>query len=188
MLRFLPKSSLSKSVTLLTLSGLLLTGGGLAATRTLAQGTGSGFTLSGFAEGDRPLPYTLDFGGYVRRLERYKLRIPAQDVAVAEVQINFADNFNGSVNPEQIRLEVEGEPVEIDEIFWSEEFLSLEVVVAEPIAAGQQMRLVLSQTRNPRDPGFYRIQGRVLGTEANPIFRYVGHWIVQIDRQSGRRE
>ena len=196
MMRFLPnppqlslpgaRSLLAQSLTLLTVSGLFLAGGSFAH-QAIAQSAGSGFTLSGAADPDRVLSYTLDFGGYIRRLERYRLSLPAQDVAVAEVQVNFEQKFDGNVNPDNIRLEVEGEPVDIDEVFWSEEFNSLEVVLVEPIAAGQTMKLILSGARNPRDPGFYRIQGRVLGTEANPIFRYVGEWIVSIDRQSSRR-
>ncbi len=42
------------------------------------------------------------------------------------------------------------------------------------------MELVLSDVRNPRNMGYYRVQARVLGTEPNPIFRYIGLWILDI--------
>lgn len=139
----------------------------------------SGFVL--FGSDEIPvLNYKLDFGGQRRKLERYRLDIPAQDVAVAEIQIEGDDHFNGDFNPEQVRLEVEKEPVPLRDVYWNPEFKSLEVIIEEPVAAGQEMRLVLSNVRNP-DAGTYRFRGRLLGTEANPLFRLVGHWVITID-------
>ncbi|WP_071590736.1 DUF2808 domain-containing protein [Synechococcus sp. PCC 7336] len=182
MQHFIPKSAAA-----IAISSLLLVSGGIAWVQSVAaQSSGSGFLIQGVPNREEILRYSLDFGGLVRRLDRYRLNIPAQDVAVAEVQANFDARFDGTVNPEQVRLEVEGEPVDIDEVFWSEEFKSLEVVLEEPVAAGQRMKLVLSRTRNPDRPGFYRIQARVLGTEANPLFRYVGVWVLSIERRSSR--
>lgn len=141
-----------------------------------AQG---GIVITG-ANGQEVLGYRLDFNGKRRSLDRYRLKIPAQDVAVNEVAINFEEKFDGKVNPEQVRLEVEGEPIELREVSWDPEFKSLEVAADQPIAAGQEMRLVLSRVRNPRSNGLYRIYARVLGTEANPLYRTVGLWIVTI--------
>lgn len=144
-----------------------------------AQSAGSGFVL--FGSDEIPvLNYRLDFGGQRRKLERYRLDIPAQDVAVAEIQIEGDDHFNGKFDPEKVRLEVEKEPVPIREVYWNPEFNSLEVIIEDPVAAGQEMRLVLSNVRNP-DSGTYRFRARLLGTEANPLFRLVGNWIITID-------
>ena len=141
----------------------------------------SGFVL--FGSDEIPvLNYRLDFGGQRRRLERYRLDIPAQDVAVAEIQIEGDDHFNGTIDPEQIRLEVERQPVPIRQVYWNPEFNSLEVIIEEPVTAGQEMRLVLSGVRNP-DEGTYRFRARLLGTEANPLYRLVGHWVITIDQE-----
>lgn len=139
----------------------------------------SGITLSGVEEGEE-LRYRFDFGGVRGRRERYRLEIPAQNVAVSELQLNFESSFDGSVDPEKARLEVEGQVVPLGEIFWDDSIKSLEVQIAEPVAAGQNMELILSEVRNPRNGGFYRVQARLLGTEPNPIFRYIGIWILDI--------
>lgn len=139
----------------------------------------SGFVLFGSDE-LQVLDYRLDFGGQRRRLERYRLDIPAQDVAVAEIQIEGDDHFNGKFNPEEVRLEVEGEPVALREVYWNPEFNSLEVIIEDPVSAGQDLRLVLSNVRNP-DAGTFRFRARLLGTEANPLYRLIGHWIITID-------
>lgn len=155
--------------------------------RVLAQG-GSGLLLTG-SEGVPVLNYRLDFNGIQSRLDRYRLDIPPQNVAVAEVQISMPPTgravFDGTVNPDEVRLEVEGEPVELRDVFWNPEFRSLEVVAAQPVAAGQSMTVVMSNVRNP-SAGVYRFEGRLLGTEANPIFRFVGNWLISIESRAQR--
>jgi len=140
----------------------------------------SGLVITG-SEGVPVLSYRLDFGGVRSRLDRYRLTIPPQNVAVAEVQINGDRNFDGRIDPESVRLEVEGRPVELDQVYWNEEFRSLEVVARQPIAAGQEIRLVLSNVRNPSSAGIYRVEARVRGTEPNPLFRNVGNWLITIE-------
>ncbi|NJK61423.1 MAG: DUF2808 domain-containing protein [Synechococcaceae cyanobacterium SM2_3_1] len=147
-----------------------------AASPVMAQ---SGLILTGSDEVP-VLNYKLDFDGVERRLDRWRLNIPAQDVAVAEVQMSCESRFDGNVDLDDIRLEVEGQPVPLYDTFWNEEFKSLEVQIEAPVAAGQEMRLILSNVRNPT-AGFYRCDGRLLGTEANPLYRYIGNWIVTIN-------
>jgi hypothetical protein len=145
-----------------------------------ALAEGAGFVITG-SEEVPVLKYKLDFNGVRNRLDRYRLDIPAQDVAVAEIVVSGEPNFDGKVDPNEVRLEVEGKSVELASVYWDEQFRSLEVVAKEPIASGQKMRLVLSNVRNPSNPSDYRFTGRVLGTEANPLFRTVGNWIISID-------
>lgn len=139
--------------------------------------TQAGLVLTG-SEGLPVLDYRLDFAGRERKLDRYRLEIPPQDLAVAEIQIS-APLFKGKVDPAQIRLEVEGQPVPLETTFWSQEFSSLEVILKDPVPAGQEMRLILSNVRNP-EAGIYRFECRLLGTEANPIFRLVGQWLITV--------
>ncbi len=163
----------------LMLAGVLVGGlGSLVMPRSVeAQ---SGLVITG-SEGVPVLSYRLDFRGIRGRLERYRLTIPPQDLAVSEVQINGDRNFDARIDPENVRLEVEGNPVDLEEVYWNEEFRSLEVVARQPIAAGQEMRLVLSNVRNPAAAGIYRVEARVRGTEPNPLFRNVGNWLISID-------
>ncbi|MEM6445483.1 MAG: DUF2808 domain-containing protein [Cyanobacteria bacterium J06642_2] len=163
----------------LSLCSLTVASSLLAPRLVRAQG---GIVITG-ANDAEVLSYKLDFNGKRRILDRYRLKLPAQDVTVSEVAINFEEKFDGKVNPEQVRLEVEGEVVPIREVSWDPEFKSLEVAAEQPIDAGQEMRLVLSQVRNPRSNGLYRIYARVLGTEANPLYRFVGLWIVTIGNE-----
>ncbi len=140
----------------------------------------SGFVITG-SEGVPVLSYRLDFRGIRGQLDRYRLKIPPQNVAVAEVQIKADSNFDAVIDPKNVRLEAEGKPVELAEVYWNEEFRSLEVVARQPIAAGQEIRLVLSNVRNPSAAGIYRVEARVRGTEPNPLFRKVGNWLITID-------
>ncbi len=143
-------------------------------------GAQSGLVITG-SEGVPVLSYRLDFRGIRGRLDRYRLTIPPQNVAVAEVQINGDRNFDARIDPENVRLEVEGNPVDLEAVYWNEEFRSLEVVARQPIAAGQEMQLILSNLRNPESAGIYRLEARVRGTEPNPLFRNVGNWLITID-------
>ena len=177
---------LRQSIAALSFTSLLLVGVSATLVGPDSANAQSGIVLSGAADRERVLRYSLD-SGTTRSRDRYKLSLPAQEVAVAEVQVSFEQKYNGNINPDRVRLEVEGDEVELDEIFWSEEFNSLELVISEPVAAGQNMKVIMPGARNPSDPGFYRIQGRVLGTEANPIFRYVGEWIVGFETKADRR-
>ncbi|MFS8913434.1 DUF2808 domain-containing protein [Synechococcus sp. H60.2] len=165
---------LARLGTRLILAGLLV-----GALSPLAKAQ-SGFVITG-SEGVPVLSYRLDFRGIRGRLDRYRLKIPPQDVAVAEVQISADRNFDAVIDPQNVRLEVEGKPVELAEVYWDEEFRSLEVVARQPIAAGQEIRLVLSNVRNPSAAGIYRVEARVRGTEPNPLFRKVGNWLITID-------
>ncbi len=142
---------------------------------TVAQ---NGWIITGSEDVD-VLKHRLDFGGKAERLERYRLTVPPQDVAVAEIQINMGPQFDSTVDPNHVRLEVEGQKVELSEVYWNPEFRSLEVIAKEPIASGQEMMVVASRVRNPIS-GIYRFEGRVLGTEANPLFRLVGNWLIDI--------
>ncbi|MFQ3614881.1 MAG: DUF2808 domain-containing protein [Cyanobacteriota bacterium] len=164
----------------LLLAGLLVGGLGSLVIIPRSVEAQSGLVITG-SEGVPVLSYRLDFRGFRGRLERYRLTIPPQDLAVSEVQINGDRNFDARIDPENVRLEVEGNPVELDEVYWNEEFRSLEVVTRQPIAAGQEMRLVLSNVRNPQAAGIYRVEARVRGTEPNPLFRNVGNWLITID-------
>ncbi|MGK7906136.1 MAG: DUF2808 domain-containing protein [Synechococcus sp.] len=185
MQRFLPKSIAAAAISLL-IAGASATIVGLRVIGPKAANAQSGFCLVCPVERDQILRHSTD-NGITRKRDRYKLTIPAQDVAVAEVLVSFEPKFDGTINPERARFEVEGEPVETDLISWSEEFNVLEVVLTQPVAAGQEMRVVLPGVRNPKDPGFYRIQARVRGTEANPTFRWLGEWNVSFDAPFSRR-
>jgi len=159
---------------------ILVSASVLAAAPVLAQFGGGGLVLSG-SEGVPILVYRLDFGGIARQRERYRLRIPAQSVAVAEIQINADEVFDADVDPNAVRVEAEGQPVAIREVFWSPEFRALEVAFQDPIPSGQRIVVFLSNVRNPTEANIFRLRANLLGTEPNPIFRTVGNWMVTIE-------
>ncbi|MEN9204758.1 MAG: DUF2808 domain-containing protein [Thermostichales cyanobacterium BF4_bins_65] len=151
----------------------------------LAQLGGGGLVLSG-SEGVKTLAYSLDFNGIARQLDRYRLRIPAQSVAVAEIQINADEFFDAIIDPNGVRVEAEGKPVELREVFWSPEFRALEVAFKDPIPSGQRIEVILSNVRNPTEANIFRLRANVLGTEPNPIFRTVGNWLITIEHRRER--
>ncbi|GAB4214592.1 MAG: DUF2808 domain-containing protein [Synechococcales cyanobacterium] len=156
-------------------------------TAVVAQGLGGGGLVLSGSEGQDTLRYRLDFGGIARQLDRYRLSIPAQNVAVAELQINGDEVFDGRIDPNEVRVEAEGKIVELSQVFWSPEFRALELVLKEPIPSGQRIEIVLSNVRNPSLATIYRFRANVLGTEPNPIFRTVGNWLITIEQRREKR-
>jgi hypothetical protein len=159
---------------------ILVSASVVAASPVFAQFGGGGLVLSG-SEGVPTLAYRLDFGGIARQRDRYRLRIPAQTVAVAEIQINADEIFDAIIDPKAVRVEAEGQPVPLREVFWSPEFRALEVAFQDPIPSGQRIEVILSNVRNPNEGNIYRLRANLLGTEPNPIFRTVGNWLVTIE-------
>jgi len=141
-----------------------------------------GFDIfSGVTESNR-LRYRLDFDGVPRRRDRYRLQIGRTKlpISVSQLTLAYPETFDGQLDTDRIVLEVEGNEVAIDEIRWDDVNLELSIYPEEPIAANSRVEVILSNVRNPRNPGFYYVNALVLPTGDIPLQRYVGTWVIGI--------
>jgi len=104
--------------------------------------------------------------------------------AVAELQILYPEGFASIFDPENIKIinrrldKVE----EIERVIIDPEVRSIRFVFKQPIAGfvGQEIEINASGVTNPSKSGMYKIEAQALGTEANPLFQYLGQWLVTI--------
>jgi hypothetical protein len=166
----------------------------LAATSSLFLGVApivqaqSGLTIfSGVDDRDDILDYHLDFGGTPGAIERYRLRIPAKKLesAVAQLQINYPDYYEGEFDTDDIEVlygEDYDESAEISEIIWDQENYLIQIYLQEPIPADNKIEIKMSNVRNPRFGGTFYFHAQVLGPGDVPLPSYVGTWILGINR------
>ncbi|MCG9886412.1 MAG: DUF2808 domain-containing protein [Cyanobacteria bacterium] len=151
-----------------------------------------GFVLFGGPE-DREtlLSFRLDRGqeGW---WDRYRLRIPAQDVAITQVVVSYPEYYDGQFD-ERIGRGMElrynnrrnRESIPLKEVVWDRENRFVSLVTEEPIPANNKLEIVFHNVRNPRSGGMYNFNGRVFmpagpdGTQASS--RFVGTWLLTIN-------
>jgi hypothetical protein len=113
----------------------------------------------------------------------FTAKIPTSK-AVAELQILYPEGFGGVFNPENIKIinrrtdKVE----EIERAIIDPEIRSVRFIFKQPIAGfvGQEIEISASGVTNPSKSGMYRVEAQALGTESNPLFQYLGQWLVTI--------
>jgi Protein of unknown function (DUF2808) len=143
----------------------------------------SGFILTGPKDRDTVLNYRLRNDRARVRLNSMDMYVPAQKLAVRQLQIILPDGYSGSIDQSRIELSNKdtGAVFPVEEVAYEKEDLTLTLSVKDPIPAGTPLALHFSNTANPDSGGIYRIRARALGTERNPIFRYIGDWYVSIN-------
>ncbi|MGQ9865342.1 MAG: DUF2808 domain-containing protein [Pseudanabaenaceae cyanobacterium] len=134
---------------------------------------------------DNTLPYLLPNRRPGVRGSRYRFFVPLpRDRAVAELQILYPAPFLGVFNPDRLTVldRRTQKPYPIERAIADPSIGSLRLVFAEPIpaAANRDLELAIVDVSNPRQTGMYPIEVRALGTEANPLFQYLGQWLVSI--------
>lgn len=104
--------------------------------------------------------------------------------AVAELLIYYPEGFGQVFNPENVTIinRRTDKTEEISEAIIDRELRTVRYVFKQPIPGypGQTLELRASGVTNPSKTGMYRIEARALGTEANPLFQYLGQWLVTI--------
>lgn len=162
----------------LAVTGFLLAGVPIA---SLAQGL-PGLTIFGGPEGRNQLNYRLDYGA-PGVWDRYRLRIPAKKltIAMAQLNISYPNYYEGSFDPKRIELRVKDKSVPLQDVVWDQENRFIEIYPVEPIPAGNNVEVVLSNVRNPYPGGMYQFNARIRSPGDVPLLRYVGTWLLSIN-------
>lgn len=163
----------------LAVTGCLLTG--LPAI-SLAQGM-PGFTIFGGPDRGNQLNYRLDYGKSGMSGDRYRLRIPSKKVtlAIAQLNISYPDYYKGEFDQKDIKVRVKDKTIELAEVIWDKENRFIEIYPKEPIAAGNNVEVVLSNVTNPSPGGMYNFNVRIRTPGDVPLLRYLGTWLLSID-------
>jgi Protein of unknown function (DUF2808) len=143
----------------------------------------SGFILTGPKDRDTVLNYRLRNDRARASLNSMEMYLPAQKLAVRQVQIIFPDGYSGRIDPSRIDLlhKETGAAIPLEEAAYEKEDLTLTLSLKDPLPAGTPLSIRFSNTANPDNGGIYRLRARALGTERNPIFRFIGDWYVSIN-------
>jgi hypothetical protein len=144
----------------------------------------SGFVLTGGPKDrDQVLNYSLHNNRAKVDLNSMELYLPAQKLAVRQVQIVLPEGYSGRLDKGRIELLNKETRVvfPLEEIAYEKEDLTLTLSLKDPIPAGTPLSIRFYNTANPYSPGIYSIRARVLGTERDPIFRFVGVWLLSIN-------
>jgi hypothetical protein len=162
----------------LAIAGCLITTLPLTA---MAQGL-PGLTIFSGVERKDELNYRLDFGGRSSGWDRYRLRIPAtkMKLAVAQFAISYPDYYTGEFNPKEVEIRVKGKAVKLAEVKWNKENSLIEIIPEEPVPAGMNVEIVLSDVKNPSSGGMFYFNCQILSPGDVPLLRYLGTWVLQI--------
>lgn len=171
-------SSLRRLFSALAVTACVLTG---LPSITLADSL-PGFTLWGGVRRENQLPFRLDFGGRPNGWDRYRLRIPAKKMklAVAQFSITYPNYYDGVFDPKDVEVRVRGKSLPLDDVTWDRENRVLQIFLQEPVPAGNQVELVLSNVKNPNFGGMFYFNCQIQTPGDVPLLRYVGTWILSI--------
>ena len=166
----------------LTLAATLGLGAVLTIPTASFAGGCDGLNLFSGVERDKQLACRLDFGGNSGATDRYRLRIPKKKMkyAVNEFTIDYSDHFNGSFDPKNVDIIVNGKEKKAQDVIWDEENKFIKIIPNEAIPAGTDVEIHLNNVQNPRTNGMFYFNGRVQTPGDIPLLRDLGTWIIEI--------
>ncbi len=143
----------------------------------------SGFVLFGAKNSDLVLNYSLSKTNSGSQQVTYLLYLKSQKVATRQIQVILPDTYLKTFDTQRIELSDNetGTNFPVDDIQLDPEAMTLTITVKDPIPAGVTVTMRCRNATNPRSAGLYRLRARLLGTEPNPIYRYIGDWYVSIN-------
>jgi Protein of unknown function (DUF2808) len=148
---------------------------------TLAQGL-PGLTLFSGVKGENQLPFRLDFGGQANGWDRYILRIPAKKMKLAAAQfaVTYPKYYKGTFDSKEIKVLVNGKKV-ASEVKMEKNSGLIEIFPQEPVPAGTNVALELSNVQNPAYGGIFYFNCQILSPGDVPLLRYLGTWIISVN-------
>jgi hypothetical protein len=139
------------------------------------------------------LRYAIDHSTVPNGLARYRLRLGPGDMKLAASQfsINYLDAFDGDIDAKNIELRTckkagsilsnaKCTKVPVDEITYDPAVRRISIYPTQPVPAGSNVEIVLSNVRNPTGPGMYQMNALVESPGDTPMLRYVGSWLLTI--------
>jgi hypothetical protein len=141
-----------------------------------------GFTLFSGVKSENQLPFRLDFGGQTNGWDRYRLRIPAKkmNLAASLFVINYPKYYKGTFDPKKVEVRVKGKAVPLSEVRWDKENRVIEIYPEQPVPAGSNVELVLSNVKNPAFGGIFYFNCSIQSPGDVPLSRYLGTWMLSI--------
>lgn len=166
----------------LTLAATLGLGAVLTIPTASFAGGCDGLNLFSGVERDKQLACRLDFGGNLGATDRYRFRIAKKKMkyAVNEFTIDYSDHFNGSFDPKNVDIIVNGKEKKAQDVIWDEENKFIKVIPNEAIPAGTDVEIHFNNVQNPRNNGMFYFNCRVQTPGDIPLLRDLGTWIVEI--------
>jgi hypothetical protein len=163
-------------LTVLTIAGCLVASGAIA---VQAQ---SGWTIFSGVKRENELSYRLDYGGSPNSWDRYRLRVSKDKMklAVSQFTIDYPNYYKGTFDPKAIEISVNDKTVPLQEVKWDKDGSVLEIIPKEPIPAGSNVELILSNVKNPSNGGMFYFVCSVVSPGDIPLPRTLGTWIVSI--------
>jgi hypothetical protein len=156
----------------------------------LAQTGLPGFTIFSGVKSENQLPFRLDFEGKRGVWDRYRLRIPAKKLklAIAQLAISYPDYYNGEFDPKgvEVRLTSAGwrskalKTMPLESVDWDKDNRVIQISLKEPVPAGSNVEIVLSNVRNPDFGGTYYFNCNLQTPGDVPLLRYCGTWIISV--------
>ncbi|MEE3716870.1 DUF2808 domain-containing protein [Tumidithrix elongata RA019] len=130
--------------------------------------------------------------GYVIRTTRPNDRLNSinffaplpKNKAVSELQVLYPEGFGSAIDPDNVEIVIRQtkQKVKVREVLVDREVRSVRFIFQEPIASkpNQELEIVATGVTNPSRSGMFRFEVQALGTEANPLFQFLGQWLVTI--------
>jgi len=109
------------------------------------------------------------------RIERKRMK-----VAVAQFTIDYPDYYKGTFDPKSVELMVNNKKVPVQEVKWEKENYVISVFPKDPVPAGSNVEIILSNVKNPSNGGVFYFNCRVLSPGDVPLLRDIGTWILTI--------
>lgn len=168
--------SLRRTLSALAVSSCLLVG----TANTISAS--SGFILFGGPPAESRLPSHLDFGGRTNVWDRYRLKIPSKKMklAVSQFSISYPDYYKGTFDIKDVEVKVKGKSVELDEVTWDKENRTIQIFPREPVPAGNEVELILSNVKNPSAGGMFYFNCSIMSPGDVPLVRPIGTWVLDI--------
>ncbi len=142
-----------------------------------------GLTIFGGPRTENQLNFRLDFGGKSSGWDRYRLRIPSKKMklAVSQFAITYPTYYDGKFDTKNVEIVYKDKSLPIQEVRWDKDNFTLEIFPQEPVPAGGDVEIILSNVKNPDFGGMYYFNCQILTPGDAPLLRYLGTWVLAIE-------